>query len=247
MAEVLNVSIVTACLNSAETLEATLLSIYGQSYRDFQHVIVDGGSSDRSMDIISSHKWKNRIVISEKDNGIYSAFNKGLMLSTGNIIGFLNADDQFVSNHSLQEVVDEFKQTGCNATYADLQYVSRGCHDKVIRNWVAGHYCRSKLKFGWMPPHPTFYCSKEILLSVGGFDATLDISADYKLMLNILQSDECRVKYIPKPMVKMQYGGASNSRLLTKVREDYKVIADSNLFGLTTLIFKNLRKLHQFI
>lgn len=240
------ISIVTVCLNSAQTLEATLSSLYMQTFQNFEHVIVDGGSTDNTMEIISRNKWPRRTVVSEPDKGVYDAFNRGLDLCSGKFVGFLNADDTYANNMSLQKIADHFTSQACDAMYADLHYVSQKDGSKILRKWTSGEYTEKKLLFGWMPPHPTFYCSKDVISLAGGFDDTLEISADYKLMLQILRNPEYKVTYLREVVIKMQAGGLSNTKVIKKMQEDYQIIEQAKLLGLLTLISKNVRKLHQF-
>ena len=239
------ISIVTACLNSAHTLEKTLSSLYTQTFEHFEHVIVDGGSTDETMEIINRNKWPRRAVVSGPDKGVYHAFNKGLSLCSGNIVGFLNADDTFANSTSLQRIADQFTTHACDALYADLHYIRQTDCTKILRKWVSGECSENKLLFGWMPPHPTFYCSREAIRLAGGFDDSLDIAADYKLMLRILRNPALKVTYLREVVIKMQTGGISNRRIIKKMHEDYQVIQQTQLLGLLTLISKNVRKLHQ--
>ena len=240
------ISIITACFNSDATLEKTLKSLYSQTYKNFQHVIVDACSTDNSLKIISRNNWKDRIVLSEKDKGINDAFNKGLNLCTGSVVGFLNSDDQLTDGTVLQKIAIAFHTEKCDVSYGDLKYFSLKNPKKVVRNWIAGQYKQSNLVLGWMPPHPTFYCKMEIIKAIGAFKIDLDVSADYDLMLRILQKKKYKIHYIPSTLVNMQLGGKSNTNIFKKLREDYSIISNSNLLGILTLIAKNFRKLGQF-
>jgi glycosyltransferase len=244
------ISVVTVCFNSEDTIKATLRSLYGQSHKEFQHIIIDGGSTDQTIDIIRENPWPNRIVISEHDNGIYEAFNKGLSYCDGDIVGFLNSDDKFSDYLVLSDIADTFLQTNCNISYGDLLYVSSQTNESIKRHWVSEPFDQSRIRKGWMPAHPTFYCQRNLLIEVGGFDESFRISADYKNMMKLLSLKGIRVSYIPRVLVKMRTGGESNKtigNLLIKILEDFRIIRQLKLGGAKALFFKNIGKIPQFL
>lgn len=244
----MKISIITITYNSAKTLQRALDSVQTQTYKDIEHILVDGASTDGTLDIIQAYAAAHDNVrfISEPDKGIYNAINKGLRTATGDVIGFLHSDDVFYSADSIELVHQAFVVAHADVTYADLQYC-RG--EKVIRRWVSNAFDPESLKYGWMPPHPTVYCRREVYERVGAYDENLRISADYDMILRIFNAGY-RLYYIPEILVNMQLGGASNRDFLArmaKTQEDYKVLRKNNIgAGMLTVGCKQLRKIRQF-
>lgn len=246
----MKVSIITATYNSKDTIKDTLESINKQTYPNIEHIVVDGLSIDNTLSLVKTYGDRVSICISEKDNGIYDALNKGIELATGDIIGFLHSDDIFAKDNAIELIVNELTNSQASSVYSDIEYVKKNNNNCVIRRWRSGEYKPSKLKYGWMPPHPTFYMRKECYRRLGGFDTSLRISADYDAMLRYLLDSEMKTTYIPTVLVKMKVGGESNRNLkniLLKSKEDLSVIKHHNLNGICTLIFKNVSKIKQFL
>jgi glycosyltransferase involved in cell wall biosynthesis len=246
----LKVSIITVCYNSASTIEDTIKSVLNQNYSNLEYIIIDGGSSDNTLEIIEKYKSGISKVISEKDDGIYFAINKGIALATGEIIGILHADDFYNGDFVIQEVVKAFEEKNSDTVYGDLQYVHRENADKIIRNWHSGSYSHGLFIKGWMPPHPSFFVLKKCYDQYGLFNTTLKSAADYEMMLRLLHKNKCSTVYLPKVLVKMRVGGKSNVSILNRIkanREDKKAWLINGLKpGLFTFIRKPLSKLSQF-
>lgn len=188
-------------------------------------------------------------MVSEPDEGIYHALNKGLSLASGDVVGFLHADDFYADPEVLTRVAEAFADDSVDAVYGDLVYVNKSDPDKVIRYWKAGHFEFSKLARGWMPPHPTFYVRRTVYERFGGFDTSFHIAADYDCMLRMLSQANLNVRYIPEVLVKMRVGGKSNRSLkniLIKMNEDARALKKNGVGGLGTLVGKNLSKVPQF-
>ena len=244
----MKVSIITATYNNEETVEETILSVFYQSYKDIEHIIIDGRSSDKTMQFLNKHQDKISKIISEPDKGIYDALNKGIKNSTGDLIAFLHADDIYTDNKIIEEAVDLIKKEKTDSLYADLLYVSKNNTNKVIRNWKAGKFKYSNLKKGWMPPHPTFLVKKEIYNKFGIFDSNFRIAADYDIILRFLGKYRISSSYLPKVMIKMRIGGESNKSLkniIDKMKEDLKAIKKNKTGNWKTLFFKNIIKIPQ--
>lgn len=244
----ITVSIITVCFNSQDTIFDTLLSVANQTYKNIEHIIIDGGSTDRTMEIINKHGGHVSKIISEADNGIYDAMNKGLALAQGDLIGFLNADDFLAEDFSIDLIASQ--ANGAAIIYGDLEYISPNESKRVFRQWNSGSFKREKLKYGWMPPHPTFYVRRDLFQKIGFFDTSFRISADYDFMVRCLTEQKVKVVYIPKVLVKMRMGGVSNrslKMLIRKSREDIEVIQRHRIGGVPTLVAKNIRKLPQFL
>jgi len=247
----MKVSIITVCFNSAATIESTIQSVLMQDYKDIEYILVDGKSSDDTRSIIQKYKSGISKFVSEKDNGMYFALNKGIALTTGEIIGFLHADDFYPDEKIISGVVKEFRASNAKCVYGDLQYVDRNNAQRVIRNWKSKPFAKKLFLSGWMPPHPTFFAKRECYATLSGFNTQFSISADYELMLRFLYKNNLQVSYIPKVLVKMRTGGLSNvsykSRMLAN-QEDRMAWKINGLKPTSfTLMMKPLSKLRQFL
>jgi glycosyltransferase len=244
------ISVVTITLNSAATIADTLQSVASQTYPHVEHLVIDGNSSDDTLSIVQEHGRSGIHVLSEPDGGIYQAMNKGLRLAQGELVGFLNADDVYQDAEVLTEVARVAQDRRVDAIYGDLVYVSRTNPGRVVRHWHSGRWSRRRLRFGWMPPHPTLYVRKVLADLLGGFDEQLRIAADYDFMLRLLKRPGIHVAYLDRVLVRMRTGGASNRSLAMmwrKSREDLMALQRNHLGGWFTLLCKNVRKLPQFV
>ncbi len=245
------ISIITVTYNSAQTLEQTIQSVLSQDYPNLEYIIVDGKSTDDTLTVIEKYKDKIAHFISEKDDGLYHAINKGINLATGDIVGILHADDFYTKNDVLTGIAQTFKMNAADAVYADLYYVDKNNTDKIIRTWKSGSFSPNKFLWGWMPPHPTFFVKKDIYNKYGVFNTTLRSAADYEIMLRLLYKHKIKAAYLPEFIVKMRVGGQSNASLQNRVKannEDrmaWKLNEIKPYFF--TLTIKPLRKLTQFL
>ena len=214
----LKISIITVSFNSAKTIKETIESILIQDYNNIEYIIIDGGSSDETINIVKSYSEKISYFISEKDNGIYDAMNKGIKAATGDIIGILNSDDFYPNSFVLSNVARSFEKYNCDAVYGDLVYVKAKDTTQIKRYWQAGNYNTSKIKNGWMLPHPTFFVKKVMYDRYGLYNTDLKSAADYEMILKLLYKENISVQYIPMILVKMRMGGASNSTFLNRIR-----------------------------
>lgn len=246
----LKVSLITVCYNSAATIEATIQSVLAQDYADTEYIIVDGMSDDATPDIIGRYRDRISRFISEKDEGIYFAINKGIAAATGDIIAILHADDFYTDASVISTVVKTFETKNTDTVYGDLQYVDRDDPGKVKRSWHSGEYSYGLFLKGWMPPHPSFFVRKSCYDAFGLFNTSLRSAADYELMLRLLHRHRCSTAYIPQVLVKMRVGGKSNVTVMNRIRanrEDKKAWLLNGLRpGLFTLIRKPLSKIGQF-
>ena len=245
----MKISIITITYNSAKTLQRSLESVQSQTYKDIEHVIVDGASTDNTKELIETYASQHKNVrwISEKDNGIYNALNKGIKMATGDVIGFLHSDDVLYAPDSIEQIAAAFQDPKIDVVYGDLQYCKNG---KIVRSWKSNEFNPRSLKYGWMPPHPTMYVRKEVYQQVGEYDEWFHIAADYDMMLRIFKGGY-QSHYIPQVLVRMETGGASNKNTkarLSKTQEDYIVLKKNHVgAGYLTVACKQLRKLRQFI
>ncbi len=244
----MKISIITATYNNEKTIADTLYAVSSQTYANIEHIIIDGKSTDNTLKIINENNPKLKIF-SEKDNGIYDALNKGIKHATGDIIGFLHADDIYANNTTIENIAKVFATKNPDSIYSDLHYVAQIDVNKIIRNWQSGEFEYFKLKKGWMPPHPTFFVKKEIYNKFGNFNTNYKIAADYDLMMRFLGKHKISVAYLPEVTVKMRVGGESNKSLkniIKKMKEDYKVVKTNKIGGIFTLLKKNTSKISQF-
>lgn len=250
--ESLKFSIITASYNRKEFIESCIGSVLGQTFPDIEYIIIDGGSTDGTLDVISSFphdEARDLRVISKPDNGIYDALNKGIRMATGDVIGFLHADDLYATDNVLRTVAWCFERQNVDSCYGDLLYVDKNDTNKTIRCWKSSAFDSTLLRKGWMPPHPTFFVKRTVYEKCGGFDTTFRIAADYELMIRFLGKHGISTSYIPELLVKMRVGGASNrsvSNVIRKSSEDYRIIRRHNIGGLAALFQKNLSKIPQF-
>jgi len=246
----MKISVVTAVFNARDTVEDTIQSVLDQTHHDIELVVIDGGSTDGTVEILKGYKDKLDVFVSEPDAGIYDALNKGIARATGDVVGFLHADDLYADSGVLSRVAAAFDDAIVDAVYGDLVYVSKSQPDRVIRYWQAGGFSAKKLKHGWMPPHPTFYVRKTVYETLGVFDTSFRIAADYDCILRFLGNNRIHCGYIPDVLVKMRIGGASNRSLgniMLKSKEDYSALKRNGVGGLWALVWKNISKLPQFL
>ena len=214
----IKISIITVSYNSEKTIKDTIESIFLQDYTNIEYIVIDGGSTDGTLDIIKKYAHQISYYISEPDKGIYDAMNKGIKAATGDVVGILNSDDFYPNSYVISNVVKTFVNQTCHAVYGDLVYVKQKETSKIVRYWQAGEYSTSKIKNGWMLPHPTFFVKKEIYERYGDYNTDLKSAADYEMILKLLYKHNINVFYIPMILVKMRAGGTSNSSLMNRIR-----------------------------
>lgn len=246
----MKISIITVSYNSAATIADTMQSVSSQDYPDIEYIIIDGDSTDGTLDIVTRFP-KVAKVVSEKDDGLYDAMNKGIRLATGEVIGMLNSDDIYAHSSVLSDVAARFSKKNTDTVYGDLQYVSRLNVNKIIRTWRSGSFNRRKFYYGWMPPHPAFFVRKRVYDQVGLFNNSLRSAADYELILRILCKNRFDAAYLPEILVKMRTGGKSNASLINRIAANKEDRLAWKLNGLHpyffTLYCKPLRKVFQFL
>ena len=242
----MKISIITISFNSENSISETFKSVKNQSYNQYEYLIIDGGSKDRTLTIAKEQNHISKIV-SEPDKGIYDAINKGIKNSTGEIIGFLNSDDTFYDENSLKHIADAFdKDTDC--VFGDLIYTDKD--ENIKRIWKGSEFKKGAFNKGWMPAHPTFYCRRSVYEKLGLYDDSFKIAGDFELMLRFLEKYNIRSKYIPKTLVKMKVGGVSNNGFKSKLnilKEEFRAF-DQNGMDLNKLfyILYKARKIKEF-
>jgi len=246
----MKVSIVTACFNSEKTIEKTLLSIDQQSWEDIQHIIVDGASKDATVDIIRKHSHARRQWISEPDQGVYDAMNKGLRLVTGDIVAFLNADDVYKSNTLIERVVRIFAAEPIEALYGNVEFFDAVDPDGVVRTYDSSRFSPDKLSSGWMPAHPSLFLRRSVFDRHGGYDPKYRIAGDFDLIARIFMQPGFRFKYCNEVFVRMQTGGLSSAGLAATVGLNREMMRACRVNGLQTnwpkLLFRYVYKIKEF-
>jgi len=258
MVNMYKITIVTATLNSSATISTCLKSINSQSV-SIEHIVKDGDSTDETLDIVKQNS-PNSIIISEPDNGIYDALNKGIKSANGDVIGILHADDLFASSKVLEKIAGVFSNKEIDSCYGDLIYIENEEVEgrikerkdfKVVRYWQSGEYDTQKFYRGWMPPHPTFFVRREVYEKYGLFNLELGTAADYELMLRFLLKHKISCAYIPEVLVKMRVGGVSNVSWYNRIQANKMDRKAWEINGLKpypwTLWMKPIRKIPQWI
>jgi glycosyltransferase involved in cell wall biosynthesis len=239
----MKVSIITITYNSASTVEDTLNSVVNQDYPNIEYLIIDGKSKDKTLQIVDKYKDKITKIVSEKDKGLYDALNKGVNLASGDIIGMLHSDDLYASNHVISDIVKTFEsKPDADGVYADLVFVDRNDINKTTRTWESGDYEEGDFLNGWMPPHPTFFVRKECYERFGGFNTKLRLSADYELMLRMIHKNKIKLAYLPKVVVKMRMGGASNVSFFVRLKANIEDKMAWKLNGMKPGLFTRFLK-----
>ena len=249
----MKLSIITVCFNAGSTIEDAINSVASQSYPDIEYIIVDGGANDGTQDLVKKHADLVTQFISEPDNGIYDAYNKGISLASGDVIGFINADDFFADDHVLEDVAKRFSDPSVDVVFGDLCYVKQDDTDKIVRYWKTSEYEPGKFEQGWCPPHPTFYVRNKVYKRPEGkYDTEFKLAADLEMISRCLVVDKYKSSYIPRVLVKMRLGGATNQSLSNILKQNREIIRALNKNGLKIsflrfLIGKIVSRSTQFI
>lgn len=246
----MKVSVITVCLNSEKYLRDCIDSIRSQNYENIEYIIVDGKSTDQTLQIVAENRDLIRHVISETDRGMYDAINKGIRMATGDVVGVLNSDDMLASPDTIREIASCFRETGTDAVYGDLIYIDAENHNSVIRVWKGKPFKRSRFRTGWMPAHPTFYIRRDLISRYGFYENHFYSAADYEFMARYLYQHRCSATYLESIIVKMRRGGMSNGNLKRRLRanrRDYLAMKKNKIpFSLIVSILKPISKLHQY-
>ena len=247
----MKISIVTATNNSEKFILTNLNSITNQSYKNYEHIIVDNKSNDETISIIKQNAQKFKII-SEKDQGIYDAFNKGIKLCSGDIISILNSDDFFAYDQVLEDLNTIFMNNNVDIVYGNLKYVKRNTDKKFIRYWKSKNYIFNDFKKGWSPPHPSFFVKKEIYEQYGYFKLKYGNASDFELMFRFLEENKLRSYYFDKTLVIMRTGGKSNKNLKEIIRQNIILLDILNInknliMILKFLFYKFFNRIKQYI
>jgi glycosyltransferase involved in cell wall biosynthesis len=237
----MKISIITVVWNNKETIRDAIDSVLNQTYKNIEYIIIDGASTDGTVEIVQSYGDKINKFVSEPDKGLYDAMNKGIKLATGDIVGILNSDDFYIDDKVIEKVIKEFEDKKVDSIYADLVFVKPENLDKTVRYYDSSHFNPSKFAYGWMPAHPTFFVKKEIYDKYGVFRTDLKIGADFDILARFLYTHKISYSYMPEVLVKMRIGGVSTSfsSLWINTLEQLQVCRDNKI---DTNIFKILLK-----
>jgi glycosyltransferase involved in cell wall biosynthesis len=246
----LSVSIITVSHNSIKTISDTIESVLSQTYENIEYIIIDGSSIDGTPGLIQSYGKKISKFVSEPDNGIYDAINKGIKFATGDIIGILNSDDIFKDNRVIEKVVSAFNENEIDAVIGDVQFIDATNSSKIVRYYSSKHFHPGKFKFGYMPAHPSFYLKRELFEKLGYYKTDYKIAADYELLIRYLYVNKIKYKYLEMPFVSMRTGGVSNKTILSNFtlnREIAKACKDNGIHTNYLFIYsKYLLKIFEF-
>lgn len=246
----MKISIITVVFNNEKTIEDTILAVESQTHPDIEHIVVDGASTDGTMDVVRRHQGKIAKLVSEPDEGIFDAMNKGIKLATGEVIAFLNADDIYADNTVLEWVASVFADTSVEACYANLVYVDPVDLNKVVRFWKSQDFKPGLFQKGWVPAHPTFFARKKVYQQYGDYDVSLRLASDFELMLRFLEKFKVKSVYIPRVFVKMRTGGVSNNSIRNIIQQNMDIYRACKKNGVPVSPFfaftKIISKLSQF-
>ena len=233
----MKISIITVVRNSVATINDTIDSVLNQTHKDLEYIVVDGVSTDGTIDVIRSYGNKIDKLISEQDMGLYDAMNKGIGLATGDIIGFLHSDDLYTDNEVLSKVSIEFENnSSLDACYSDLVYTHQLNTSKIVRYWKSSKYIPGSFSKGWSPPHPTFFVNRKIYEKFGKFDLKYSISSDIDLMIRLLEVHKINAVYVPQLWVKMRMGGIS-TKIKNLIKQNIEVLSVLKKHNLPKNIF----------
>jgi len=245
----LKISIITVSFNARAKIKHCIESVLAQSYSNIEYIIIDGCSTDGTLQVIEQYKQHINFFVSEPDRGIYDAMNKGMAFATGDIVGTLNADDVFADTGVLDDIAASFKQSGSNIVYGNLTYIKP--QGGILRKWISGRYKDGAFNWGWMPPHPAFYCKRLLFKRLGLYNLEFGTAGDYELMLRFIHLNKVTPFYLDRIIVNMSMGGVSNLSYRNRVLAwgfDLKAMRKNGvLFPLFAIVLKPFRKILQYV
>jgi len=248
----LTISIITVCFNSAKTIEETLQSVIAQDYSNIEYIVVDGGSTDETLAILQRYRQHIHTLISEPDEGIYAAMNKGIKLAKGDIVGLIHSDDYYAHPQVISRVANVFQDAQVQACYGDLIYFSTHSPHQVVRYWRSSAFKTGLFSKGWCPPHPTFFVRREVYERLGGFDCHYRMGNDVELMMRFLEKHRISSIYLPEVLVKMRLGGVSNRHVKNIIEQNRNILLAAKRLALPIsvwkfVLYKLFNRLSQFM
>ncbi len=247
----MKISVITVVFNAVDTIEDTIKSVIDQDYEDIEHIVIDGGSTDGTLDVIDRYREKLAVTVSEPDDGIYDAMNKGIDLATGAVVGTLNSDDWYENNSVISRVVAAFENDiDLDAVYGDIVFVTKDKPHGLVRYWESQPYKEGLFEKGWMPAHPSFFVKRDCYSRYGKFDLDLKIQSDFDLTMRFMVVNKIETQYLPGVMVKMRMGGVTNNRISNVVKGNLEAYRACKKNGLSVtplfMVRKVLSRLPQF-
>lgn len=245
----MKVSIITSCFNRETTIRDAIESVISQNYPNIEYIVIDGASNDKSIEIIKQYQQYISKFISEKDKGMYEAINKGIKQATGDIIGLVHSDDFLYSKDTITHIVQQFEKTGSDLIYGNGLFIDFYDTNKIIRNWKSGTYSKKKIRYGWLPLHPTVYIKRSCFEQLGLYDESFKIAADSDFLIRYLYEGNLKISYLDEYIIKMRMGGLSTNpqKIKQKWAEDLKLYRNHGFMPFFTLGCKIMSKIPQFI
>ena len=237
---IMKVSIITVTYNSESTVRDTLESVQNQTYQNIEHIVVDGLSTDGTVDIIQ--EFENVKIISERDKGIYDAMNKGIKMATGDIVGILNSDDFFFDRNVVKAIVDSFSTAEVDCIFGDVVFVSPHNLQKVVRYYSSAKWTPARFAYGYMPAHPSFYVKRSYFADIGYYNTNFKIASDFELLVRFLYNHKLTYKYLNQVMVVMRTGGISTKGLKSTILLNQEIVQACLKNGNNTNLLKVLVK-----
>ncbi|KAF0185756.1 MAG: hypothetical protein FD164_17 [Nitrospirae bacterium] len=238
----MKISVITVCFNSEQTIKSTLRSVATQTWGEREHIVVDGASTDCTLAILHEHLSQLTQVISEPDIGIYDAMNKGLNVATGDIIGFLNADDVYAHQNVLAAVAEVMKRERLDALFGDVEFFRQEDPAKTVRRYSSSHFSPEQIAWGWMPAHPALFLRRSVYERFGVFQPDYRIAGDFELVARIFKSGSLKYRYVPEVLVRMRTGGISTRGFSHTILLNQEVLRACRENGISTNWFKILLK-----
>ncbi|OJU56243.1 MAG: glycosyl transferase [Bacteroidales bacterium 45-6] len=245
----MKVSIITTCYNREATIRDCIESVLSQDYPDIEYIVIDGASKDNSLAIINEYKDRIDKIVSEADGGMYEAINKGIRLATGDIIGLLHSDDFFYKKDRISLIVGAMDENGADIVYGNGLFVNKDNPDVIVRKWISRSFSRLKMRFGWLPLHPTVYVKRKCILRCGLYNENYRIAADSDFLVRYFYKAEFKIHYLDKYIVRMRMGGLSTDpkKMIQKWKEDLQIYRSHGFLPKLTLACKVLSKVPQYV
>ena len=248
----MKISIITVVYNNEKTIQDAMQSVLGQTYKNIAYVIIDGSSKDNTVNLIKEYKDQLGHFVSEKDNGLCDAMNKGIQACTGDVIGILNSDDLYQDSQVIAAVMEEFKNDKVlDIVYGDLVYVKSNDTNTIVRNWKSKEYYKRFFENANVPPHPALFVRSKVYKEAGLFDLQFKLAADYELMLRMFKKHNFKSKYINRLIIKMRLGGATNQSYTNIVNQNKEILKAWKVNGLQAPFYlmplRIIKRLSQFI
>ncbi len=238
----MKISVITVCFNSQATIERSIQSVVDQQWPEVEHIVIDGGSTDGTLAILERFTQHLAVLVSEPDKGIYDAMNKGLARFTGDVVCFLNADDQYADTTVFAEVVHQMRMYHLDALVTDVGFFEPDDPTRMTRRYRSGRFSPQRLSWGWMPAHPGLFLSSDVIRRVGAFKTDYRIAGDYEYIIRAFHGHQLNYKHLPRVMVKMQAGGISNSSWRNRLLLNMEVVRACKENGINTNLMKILLK-----